>query len=188
MSTFEDTSGETRQGNTATQEPPDIYDEQDQSRPLQTVSGTDSFVLLGGVALPAITTIFTAVSSLHMGVEMVLRHPVETLLQYALVASIPCGNYLIWNRLRQQKFSNVIRIGLLSGLTVGSSALIAAVCLAASITGIQSENGTFIDHPAALSCCGGKRKEPGTVSSFIHWPVFSYRSSSWSPAKDGKQW
>ena len=115
MSTFEDTSSETRQANTATMEPPDIYDEQGQPSPLQRVSTADSFVLLGGVALPAITTIITAMSCLHMGAEMVLRHPVETLLQYALVASIPFGNYLVWNRLRQQNFANVIRIGLLSG-------------------------------------------------------------------------
>jgi len=89
-----------------------------------------------------------------MGVEMLLRHPLETLLQYALVAVIPIGNYLVWNRLRQKNFANVIRIGLLSGLTVGTPLLISAICLIASFTGIQSQDGTCIDHPTTLSCCG----------------------------------
>jgi hypothetical protein len=154
MSTFEDTSSETRQANTATLERMDTYDEHSQPRELQEVTSGDLLVLLGGVAFPAITTICVALSCLQMGAEMVLRHPVETLMQYALIASIPFGNYLVWNRLRHQNFANVIRIGLLSGLPVGASALIAAVCLAASITSIQSESGTFIEHPITLNFCG----------------------------------
>jgi hypothetical protein len=154
MSTFDDTTSETRQGTTATLERMDTYDDQSQPRELPKITSSDVFVLLGGVALPAITSIATALSFLNMSTEMVLRHPVETLAQYALVASIPLGNYLVWNRLRHQNFANVIRLGLLSGLPVGASALIAAVCLAASIMGIQSENGITTGHPLIFNACG----------------------------------
>ncbi|MDR3615887.1 MAG: hypothetical protein P4L53_20180 [Candidatus Obscuribacterales bacterium] len=154
MSTLEGTSTETRQGTTATLERVDAYDEQSQPREIPAITTIDVFVLLGGVALPAITAIATVLSSLNMSTEIVLRHPVETFAQGALVASIPFGNYLVWNRLRHQNFANVIRLGLLSGLPVGASALVTAVCLAASITGIQSQTGEIEGHPLLFNCCG----------------------------------
>jgi hypothetical protein len=68
-----------------------------------------------------------------MTTEMVLRHPVETILQYALLLSIPIGNSVVWNRLKHKNLANVLRLGLLNGLAAGTSALIAAGSLARTI-------------------------------------------------------
>ena len=167
MSTVEGSNSEIGQGSTATLDPPYIADEQNQAAPQQKMTATDVLVLLGGVAFPAIATITTALSCSRMGAEMLMRHPVETLAQYALVVCIPAGNYVIWNRIRHQNFANLMRIGLLSGLSTGTSALVLAICIVASVVGTQSENGAYVGHTSFPSFFGAVAAASFTSSVYL---------------------
>ena len=55
--------------------------------------------MLFGVVLPALITSFGAMSAPKRISLLVLNHPVETICEIVLIASIPLINYLLWNSL-----------------------------------------------------------------------------------------
>ncbi len=101
--------------------------------------------MLFGVVLPALITSFGAMSAPKRISLLVLNHPVETISEILLIASIPLINYLLWNSLCK----NDRRFSLLNGLALGaaamSSALVAVFCLSGLVAGsqqLQSDIGT----------------------------------------------
>lgn len=101
----------------------------------QSLSVQDIFIITAGTALPGGLIIFTALSNLVLAVELVMRHPIETLLQYGLLLMIPLGNYLVWNRLLRKKLGNSRRLGLYNGAAIGGSSLVFIACAAAIYLG-----------------------------------------------------
>lgn len=99
------------------------------------LSFQDMTIITAGTALPAALLIFAALSNLVTAVELVMRHPVETLLQYGLLTMIPLGNYLVWDRLFRNKLGNSRRLGLYNGAAIGGSALVFIACAAALYLG-----------------------------------------------------
>ena len=109
------------------------FGSQDQSNLLnQLFQGwTGIFVMAAGVILPAIL-ICSYIYACHERLTLlILKHPLESLLEMLLIAAIPIGNYLIWSSLTKCDYRSQIKRGILNGLALGSSSLVATVCAVA---------------------------------------------------------
>lgn len=116
---------------------------------------SDMVMLITGCILPTAAIGVLAMANLGMATEMVLRHPIETLVQYALAASIPTGNFIVWDRIKQKRFANVLRLGLLNGLATGTSALVLIATCAANYFGTTPQTGVELEHSPYMIAIGG---------------------------------
>lgn len=140
-------------GTTTLDRPEGNPEESDSSALQKQLNATDIAILITGTALPGASIAMVALTNLVMGTEMVLRHPLETLLQYALVLTIPVGNYVVWSRLKQRNLGNVLRTGLLNGLAVGASSLVLVGSIAACALGYPAIDNYSINHQNEYAIC-----------------------------------
>lgn len=133
-------------------QPPHAAEGQDTS---DRVAPTDKSALLGiaivsfGIILPTLALSSLSVLLSRTGIEIMLRHPVEALCEYALACLIPIGNLVVWRRIRANNFANAIRLGLLNGVSIGSALMITALCAAANLMVFPS-----IDERTGVSFAG----------------------------------
>jgi hypothetical protein len=94
-------------------------------------------ILLCGTVLPTLLISAYATACFERIARLLIKHPLETLLESALVAAVPLLNYMVWRAIQQQDGRFAMRRGILNGLSVGTSAVIATICGAA----------LFLDYP-----------------------------------------
>lgn len=128
-------------------------EESDSSALHKQLNATDIAILITGTALPGAAIAMVALNNLVMGTEMVLRHPLETLLQYAIVLTIPVGDYVVWSRLKHRKLGNALRTGILNGLAVGACSLVLAGSIAACALGYPAIDNYSISHQSEYAIC-----------------------------------
>jgi hypothetical protein len=97
-------------------------------------------VLACGTILPAILTAAYATACFERITRLIIKHPVETLLESALIAAVPIVNYVIWRAVTNQDGRFGMRRGILNGLSIGTSAVVATVCGAALYLGYPVES------------------------------------------------
>jgi hypothetical protein len=136
-------------------------------------SDAEGYVVMGfGVILPGTTLALMAGNGCHAGAEMIMRHPIETIVQLVLAGSIPFGNFVVWRRLCDRNYRNAAGIGALNGMCIGSSLLAAIACLAAYIMKYPLiEEGTAISHELDATICG--LVALGALCAAIHLSVKS---------------
>lgn len=122
-------------------------------------------VMTFGVALPGFLIALCASSMAKRLTLVLISHPVETLVELALVCCIPIMNYLVWSSICQSnvRFSRTRDIAL--GATIGASLIVCIVCAAGLFVasrGLVTEIGTefatgfaFISAAALMAACAG---------------------------------
>ncbi len=92
-------------------------------------------IMVFGVVLPSLfLVLFGALC--HERISMLLiKHPLETLVEIALALSVPCGNFSIWSAICRRDLRFAMRRGLQNGLSIGVSALFLIVSVAAIFMG-----------------------------------------------------
>lgn len=93
-----------------------------------------------GIALMAFGVISPSMLLLSAGFAcsdrialLILKHPIETLLECALVVMVPLANYLTWAALCRKDMRSFKRVGIINGMAVGTSFTIAMIASAAVI-------------------------------------------------------
>jgi len=90
-------------------------------------------VMTLGVMLPALLLAAAAVTCYDRVTMMLLKHPLETIIEIALAALVPCANFVVWRALTRDDRRFAKRRGIMNGMAIGASAVIAAVTWAAVI-------------------------------------------------------
>jgi hypothetical protein len=90
-------------------------------------SWQDAGILTFGALLPAGLIACYVIACSDRIVKMIVKHPVETLIECALVALIPVSTYLIWKAKRGDDGRFALRRGMLNGLSIGTSAIITGI-------------------------------------------------------------
>lgn len=104
-------------------------------KPRQIWHGLDGIALtLFGILIPGAMFFLTCLSMPKRVTLVLLNHPIETLLEMALVLAIPIINYFVWSALcaNKIKFPRLSSLGL--GTAIGSSVVVAAFCIAGMFT------------------------------------------------------
>lgn len=86
-----------------------------------------------GVLLPSVLICAVASTCYERLTLMLLKHPLETLIEFALAAMVPFANHLVWKSLSRDDRRFAKRRGILNGMAIGTSSLIAAVGWAAVV-------------------------------------------------------
>ncbi len=105
-----------------------------------------------GVVLPAMLMGAAAIACCDRGTLMILKHPLETLIEIALAIMVPAGNFLIWKSLSRDDRRFAKRRGIINGMAIGTSSIIAAIGWAAVILhypAIDESSGN--PHPGAFT-------------------------------------
>lgn len=99
-------------------------------------AGYDGLAVMSfGVCLPALLITIGSVVCFERILRLVFKHPVETLAECLLVTLIPVANYLAWRALRHSDHRRPLRLGVLNGLTAGTSIAFAAIITASIFFG-----------------------------------------------------
>jgi len=82
------------------------------------------WVVTLGMILPALM-IVSALLTNHLQLALLLlKHPIESLCEFALIILIPVANYTTWNSLLKNDCKHPIKRGLINGMAIATSALI----------------------------------------------------------------
>lgn len=125
------------------------------------------FVMLGGVILPGILIVGAFFSCYERVTLLILKHPLETIVEISLAMAIPIGNYIIWSNLVKCDYRAQIKRGLLSGVAFGSSAIITLVSLAAMVLRYPTISSDGTRHGATFFVICGVFFLAATVSAFL---------------------
>ena len=97
-------------------------------------------IMIAGVFLPACLMAVSSVVCAERIVRVIFKHPVETLVEIALLLLIPIANYLAWSALCRKDSRHPVVLGLVNGLAT-MTAMVAAIVAASS---------TFFGYPPAF--------------------------------------
>src|SRR5579885_1772667 len=97
----------------------------------QTSSKLD-FVMTAGVLLPLAIIAVTLVFNLYSACGVLWRHWLETLVQFALILSIPLGNYYAWKKIKKGDLRRASLLGCAIGVA-GTTSLLASLLLSAAV-------------------------------------------------------
>lgn len=109
-------------------------------------------VMLLGVLLPGLLLAAASVACCERITLMLLKHPVETIIEIALAVMIPVGNLVIWKSLSRDDRRFAKRRGIMNGIAIGSASIIAALGWAAVILhypAVDESSGN--PHPGAFT-------------------------------------
>lgn len=102
-------------------------------------------VMTFGVMAPLLITVMSMASCPKRITLVLLNHPVETLVEIALLLLIPIANYKVWSSLCRNDIRYSLGRGLLVGISLGTALLISALAFAAIGFGfeeMQASTGT----------------------------------------------
>jgi hypothetical protein len=105
-----------------------------------------------GVLLPGMLLAAATAACFDRLTLMILKHPVETLIEVALAVMIPVANYVVWKSLSRDDRRFAKRRGIMNGMAIGTSSIIAAIGWAAVILhypAIDESSGN--PHPGAFT-------------------------------------
>ncbi len=95
-------------------------------------------VMIFGVVLPSLFLMVFA-AACHERISMLLiKHPIETLIEAFLALSVPIGNFAVWSAICRKDTRFAMRRGLQNGLAIGGSLLFTIISIAAICTGRAS--------------------------------------------------
>lgn len=138
-------------------------------------NGEGIFVMFGGVIIPCLLLLATCFSLYERLTLLILKHPLESLIEILLVLSIPIGNYITWSNLVNCDYRAQIRRGILNGISIGTSIIASAICITAlalkyPVTNLDGTllNTTVIIFAAVFTLAAA-------VSIFLHFQVRNTR-------------
>jgi hypothetical protein len=98
----------------------------------QQLSMADLVAVLTGVIAPVVLFLVCALACSERITMLILKHPVESLIEIALALLVPLANYKVLCAVTQKQLRHPIRNGLMIGTAMGVSALAAIVCFVAN--------------------------------------------------------
>lgn len=120
--------------------------ESEHALPRSEVSWPNIAIAIFGVLLPAVTVTAVFYNGMHAAVGVLLRHPIETLLQFALVAIIPIGNLLVLHLTAKKSYKHCARTGMINGLATGAATAVLIACFVALILHYPCAQGDSSDY------------------------------------------
>ena len=91
------------------------------------------WVITFGVVLPALMLVSAIVTNHLQMALLLLKHPIESICEFALLILIPIANFVTWNSLIKNDCKRPIQRGLLNGMAIGTSALVFLISVSALI-------------------------------------------------------
>ena len=88
-------------------------------------------ILTFGVCAPALVLLIWGLSCTDRITLLLLKHPVEFLVEAAAIINIPIANYLVWRATNRKDLRFPLRNGILIGMAAGTAILLAAVSMLA---------------------------------------------------------
>ncbi len=92
--------------------------------------GAGAAVMAAGVVLPVLSIAVSLAFSFEGIWRLILLHPLETLIEAFLVASVPAANYAAWHSLCYGGNRNPIRLGIFNGVAIAVPAITLAISIA----------------------------------------------------------
>lgn len=108
-------------------------------------------IMLAGVFVPACILAIASVICAERIIRVVFKHPVETLVEIAMLILVPVANYLIWSALCRKDSRHPVALGLLNGLSI-MTAMSTAIVAASSIFFGYPPAFLFLTVVAGASC------------------------------------
>ncbi|HEY9784654.1 MAG TPA: hypothetical protein V6D17_04565 [Candidatus Obscuribacterales bacterium] len=109
-------------------------------------------VMTFGVIAPGLLIAAASIACCERITKLILKHPLETLVECALVLLIPIANYAVWSAICKKDMRFAIRRGIMNGMAIGMSACVGAIATAAVILGYAaSDELTGNPHPGAFT-------------------------------------
>jgi len=109
------------------------------------------FVLFGGILLPVLAITCAITANIYPACGVLLRHWVETLVQFGMLLSIPAGIGFVWSRIHKNDMRRVRLSGHLIGFSIGSAFLAAVVLTAAVILKYPTNDYQGFEHTFEVS-------------------------------------
>lgn len=109
-------------------------------------------VMTLGVIIPALLMTAASVTCADRITRMMLKHPLETVVELGLAALIPVANLIIWRALSSDDKRSAKRRGIMNGMAIGTSGIIAAIgwaAVALNYPAVDEVSGT--PHPGAFT-------------------------------------
>jgi len=91
------------------------------------------WIITLGVVLPALMLVSALVTNHLQLTLLLLKHPIESVCEFALLMLVPIANFNTWNSLLKNNFKSPIKRGLLNGMAITTSAMVFLVSVAAVI-------------------------------------------------------
>ena len=88
-------------------------------------------ILAFGVAAPALALIVWGIACTDRMTMLLLKHPIESILEASAILNIPLANYLIWRATTRKDLRFPLRNGILIGMAAGTALLVATVAAVA---------------------------------------------------------
>jgi DNA-binding transcriptional regulator YdaS (Cro superfamily) len=92
----------------------------------------DIIALITGVIAPSALLLSSALACSERVTMLILKHPIESLIEIALVLLVPIANYKVLTAVAKKELRSPIRNGLMIGMAMGVSVLAGVVCLVAN--------------------------------------------------------
>jgi hypothetical protein len=130
-------------------------------------SAAGPWVLLFGILAPAAAIYSSAALNFEGIWHLLLRQPVETLVESTLVLSLPLANYFTWKAICKKDSRHPIRTGLINGTATGTSLIAAGISLAALALGYPMLDSANIAHPLFFAAIASISLLAGGTSIFL---------------------
>ncbi|HMO20339.1 MAG TPA: hypothetical protein PKC98_05160, partial [Candidatus Melainabacteria bacterium] len=111
-------------------------------------------VMFGGVILPGLLSLSYFYACHERMTLLILKHPIESVVELLLCIAIPISNYLVWASLVNCDYRSQIKKGILNGIALGSAALISLLAVVAVCLGYPTSSLDGTDHSGAAIIIG----------------------------------
>lgn len=108
-------------------------------------------VMVFGVLLPALMIGCAAFTLYDRITLLLLKQPLETIVELALVLSVPAGNFIVWRALCKGDCRSTIKRGILNGVAAASAAIITLISGIAAALHYPTLSGDGTGHGAEFT-------------------------------------
>ncbi len=127
-----------------------------ESNPKPGMCLADVAVIVAGIGAPVLLIAAYGTACAERIVRLILKHPLETLLECALVIAVPVINSLVSHAISQRDGRFGRRRGILIGLSIGTSALVTVISAAALCLGYPTvDRATGLGQEGFFACVAG---------------------------------
>ncbi len=124
-------------------------------------------VMFGGVILPGLLSLSYFYACHERMTLLILKHPIESIVELLLCLAVPIGNYLVWASLVNCDYRAQIKKGILNGIALGSAALISLLAVVAVCLGYPTSSLDGTDHSGAAIIIGAIYLVSALVSAHL---------------------
>lgn len=103
-------------------------------------------VMLFGVIMPALIIVSGLVASYDRIVLLLWKQPVETVVEVALLLTVPFANLVVWNALCKNDCRHTVRRGILNGIAIGTTAVVSAITGIAAVLRFPTLSEAGVPH------------------------------------------